>query len=122
MANQIKKQIQDIENLLTRLSSGQNPKRILCIRETAQGLTACYLNALALLEDARLLAANRHEPRALSLTILALEELAKVPDLFDHYVNPTTRNDSNAWVDFWKRWGRHKPPSTSASVMMMILW
>jgi len=109
MAAQIKKQTEDIEKVLARLGSGHNPKRPLTVHETARGLTACYLNALALLEDARLLAANGREPRALSLTILALEELAKVPDLYDHYVNPETRNDSNAWADLWKRWSRHQP-------------
>jgi AbiV family abortive infection protein len=107
MADQILKL--KTERFLARLSSGQNPKRPVSMRETAQGLTACYLNALALLDDARLLAANRREPRALSLTILALEELAKVVDLYDHYVNPATKDNTNAWTEFWKRWGRHKP-------------
>jgi AbiV family abortive infection protein len=95
--------------LLARLASGQNPKRSLSIRETAQGITACYLNGLALLEDARLLAAHGRVPRALALTILALEELAKVPDLYDQYVNPVTRHEGHAWGDFWKRWSRHEP-------------
>jgi AbiV family abortive infection protein len=108
MDDQIQKQKEHNERVLAGLSSGHNPKRPLSLRETAQGLTACYLNALALLDDARLLVANGREPRALSLTILALEELAKVPDLYEQYVFPTTRNGSS-WVDFWKRWSQHKP-------------
>src|SRR5262249_29434807 len=62
----------------------------------------------ALLDDARLLAANGRQPRALSLVILALEELAKIPDLYEQYIDPTTRNGSS-WADFWKRWTQHKP-------------
>ena len=49
MANQIKKQTEDIEKLLARLSAGQNPKRPLSMHETAKGLTASYLNGLAYL-------------------------------------------------------------------------
>ncbi|MCD6705759.1 MAG: AbiV family abortive infection protein [Thiobacillus sp.] len=109
MPKQIKKQTEDIEKLLARLSSGQNPKRPLSIDETAEGLTACYLNGLALIEDARLLAANGREPRALSLTILALEELAKIPDLDGLYIDPISRADGTAWADFWKRFSSHKP-------------
>lgn len=109
MAKQIKKQTEDIESLLARLSSGQNLKRPLSIDETAEGLTACYRNGLALLEDARLLAANSREPRALSLTILALEELAKIPDLDEMYIDPRSRDDGSAWTDFWKRFNLHKP-------------
>jgi AbiV family abortive infection protein len=121
MHDQMKKQAERIEKVLARLSSGNNPKRPLSIRETAQGLTACYLNGLALLDDARLLAANGREPRALSLTILALEELAKVPGLYEQSVNPTTRN-GNAWVDFWKRWSQHKPKQKrSAAYGNMLL-
>ncbi len=109
MPKQIKKQTEDIEKLLARLSSGQNPKRPLSIDETAEGLTACYRNGLGLLEDARLLAANSREPRALSLTILALEELAKIPDLYETYTDPACRDDGHAWADFWKRFNLHKP-------------
>jgi hypothetical protein len=47
---------------------------------------------------------------------LALEELAKVPDLYDHYLNPTTRNDGNAWADFWKRRSCHKPKQERIAV------
>lgn len=109
MTKQIKKDIDYIEKLLARLSSGQNSKRVLSIDEVAEGLTACYLNGLSLLEDARLLAANGREPRALSLTILALEELAKIPDLDGLYIDPTSRTDNNAWSEFWKRFNHHKP-------------
>jgi AbiV family abortive infection protein len=109
MSKQIKKQTEDIEKLLFRLSSGQNPKRPLSIDETAEGLSACYLNGLSLLEDARLLAANDRIPRALSLTILSMEELAKIPDLAEQYMYPTYRYDGNAWADFWRRFSLHKP-------------
>jgi AbiV family abortive infection protein len=109
MMKPIQKQSEEIERLLARLGVGQNPKRPLSIDETAEGLTACYLNALALLDDARLLAANGRIPRALSLTILSLEELAKIPDLFELFLDPNTQTDATAWVEFWKRFSQHKP-------------
>jgi AbiV family abortive infection protein len=120
MDDQIKKQTERIERLLARLSSGHNPKRALSPREAAQGLTACYLNGLALVDDARLLAANGREPRALSLTILAMEELAKVPDLYEQYTNPTTKNGTS-WIDFWKRWSQHRPKQKRSAAYGNIL-
>ena len=101
MSKQVSKQPEDIEKLLARLSEGQNSKPILSLDETAEGLTACYLNGLSLLDDARLLATHGRIPRALSLTILALEELAKVPDMDEQYVNPETRTDDESWSGFW---------------------
>lgn len=121
MTKQIKKQTEDTEKLLARLSGGQNPKRPLSIDETAEGLTSCYLNGLSLLEDARLLAANGRTPRALSLTILALEELAKIPDLDELYIDPSSRNDGSAWLDFWKRFSLHKPKQKRISAYGNIL-
>ena len=109
MAKRINKHSEDIDKLLARLGGGQNPKKLLSVDETAEGLTDCYVNGLTLLDDARLLAANDREPRALSLTILALEELAKVPDLDELYLDPRTRTDADAWTDFWKRFSQHKP-------------
>jgi AbiV family abortive infection protein len=108
MDEQSKRRTQHFERVLARLSRGHNPKQSLSLREAAQGLTACYVNVLGLLDDARLLAANNRQPRALSLTILALEELAKIPDLYEQYMNATPRNGSG-WADFWKRWIQHKP-------------
>jgi hypothetical protein len=75
MDEQTQKQTECFEKAIARRISGHNPRRPLSHRETAQGLTACYVNALVLLDDARLLAANDRQPRALSLTILALEDL-----------------------------------------------
>jgi AbiV family abortive infection protein len=109
MTKQIKKRSEDVEKVLSRLSSGRNPKRPLSLDETAEGLTACYLNGASLLDDARLLAAHGRQPRALSLTILALEELAKVPDLGEIFLDPRTRSEVAEWTEFWKRFAQHKP-------------
>lgn len=98
-----------MKEILARLSGGRNPKRPLTIDDAAEGLTACYLNGINLLEDARLLAANAREPRALAIVILALEELGKVPDLDDVILDPRSRSDSNVWADFWQRFISHKP-------------
>lgn len=121
MPKQVKKQTEDTEKILARLSGGQNPRRPLSIDETAEGLTACYLNGLALLEDACLLAVNNRKPRALSLTILALEELAKIPDLDELYLDTSSRKDGNAWADFWKRFSLHKPKQKRISAYGNIL-
>ncbi len=121
MPKQIKKQTEDTEKLLARLSVGQNPRRPLSIDETAEGLTACYLNGLSLLEDARLLAANHRTPRALALTILAMEELAKIPDLDELYIDPSSREDGKAWADFWRRFSLHKPKQKRISAYGNIL-
>ena len=109
MTKQIKKRSESIEKVLSRLSNGQNPKRPLSLDETAEGLTACYLNGKSLLDDARLLAAHGRQPRALSLTILALEELAKVPDLDRIFIDPRTRSEVAEWTELWKRFAKHKP-------------
>jgi hypothetical protein len=68
-----------LEAVLIRLGSNANPKRPLDLTEVADGLTSCFHNAVALLADAELLAAHQRPHRALALTILALEELGKVP-------------------------------------------
>lgn len=96
MPEQIKKQCEEVEKLLAELSDGHNPKRPLTLDETAEGLTACYLNGLYLLDDARLLGNHNRIPRALSLTILALEELAKISDLYEVFLCANLGEDRGA--------------------------
>ena len=104
-----KNEEQALERVLARLASGGNPKRILQNYEVAEGLAACFANASSLLEDAFLLASHNRFPRALSLTILALEELAKIPDLDKQYLDPESRDNTTSWKEFWNRFVRHKP-------------
>lgn len=106
---------QAFEQVLARIASGGNPKRILKSDEVAEGLTACFINAQNLLEDAFLLASNNRFPRALSLTILALEEIAKIPDLDKQYIDSESQDNTSSWKEFWNRFVRHKPKQKTIS-------
>lgn len=57
----------------------------------------CYMNARRLLDDARLLA-GASPARSLSLTVLALEEFAKIPLLFQRRPDEPPER----WAKFWK--------------------
>jgi AbiV family abortive infection protein len=99
----------ELEKILAYLASGQNSKKALTLGEASEGASACYKNARGLLFDARLLAQNGRTPRALSLTILALEELAKIPDMDHVFLMSSTGEDKERWAQFWKRFCQHKP-------------
>jgi len=63
----------------------------------------CYANARSLLDDAHRLAAPS-PARALSLTVLALEEFAKIPLLFERRPDEPPER----WAEFWKEeFSRH---------------
>jgi AbiV family abortive infection protein len=70
-------------------------------------VTACYQNALALLDDARTLAKERRWPRSLALTVLALEELGKVVELHGVVVAQSAAATVD-WQQFWKSFRDHK--------------
>jgi AbiV family abortive infection protein len=76
--------------------------------EVAEAVTAYQANGRALLSDALLLAANGRTNRASALTVLALEELAKIPMLVDTFRRHAHGFDPQAWPDYWKVSGRHK--------------
>jgi AbiV family abortive infection protein len=66
---------------------------------------ACYSNAASLLEDSRLLATHGSTARALSLAVLALEDLAKVPLLYGMaFIGP----DAARWKKYWGDFAQHK--------------
>src|SRR4051794_6193680 len=98
-----------LKAVLSRIARGRADKLPLRIDQVAEGVSACYTNSKALLVEAGILAANSSQPRALSFTILALEELAKVPDLHAQYLDPTTRENEQAWAEFWTPFFQHKP-------------
>jgi AbiV family abortive infection protein len=81
----------------------------LTLEAVAAGMTTCYLNAESLLDDVRLLASRGRLPRALALTILVLEELAKVPDLHDTAVRAALIGSELEWPALWRRYVNHKP-------------
>ena len=68
------------------------------------GMHKCYTNAVDLIEDARLLAAAIRLPRACSLAILAIEELAKVVLIY----SPQPRDDeAKHWRTVWRYFRSH---------------
>jgi AbiV family abortive infection protein len=68
--------------------------------QIALGMHLCYRNAVALLEDARILAVNRRCARALSLTVIAIEELGKILMLCDLLRPSPPSNLREFWKDF----------------------
>lgn len=87
----------DSDDRLASLGAASRPSGPLTDAEIARGAHFCYLNARRLLEDARVLA-DRSPGHALSLTVLALEELGKVPLLFEMHADADS-----------ERWRRYEP-------------
>jgi AbiV family abortive infection protein len=78
--------------------------------EVARGAHLCWKNAVALLADARVLVTGGRHARALSLTVLALEELAKPPLLWQL----DTSGSATEWRRFWKEsFARHSSKQES---------
>jgi len=73
--------------------------------QIALGMHLCFCNVKELLEDAELLKENKKYPRALSLAILSLEELVKVPLLMDTL--RYSKDDNEKWRKFWKSFISH---------------
>lgn len=69
------------------------------------GMHLCFCNAKELLEDAEILKKNRKYARALSLAMLSLEELAKVPMLANTLLYP--KNAQRRWKNFWTSFTSH---------------
>lgn len=75
----------------------------------ADGITTTYRNARHLLDDARLLAEHERVARATALTVLALEELSKIPDFHDSARKAAIVSASGdaEWKQFWGSYTRH---------------
>lgn len=104
--------VENLKNIIDSYTQGSNPRRPLNIEETANGLTAFYLNASNLLEDSWCLVERDSIPRAVALLVLAIEELAKIPKLYDHYISISAKNLSRKeitqpWQEFWKAFSKH---------------
>jgi len=94
------------EQLIATLAKRSRCKGSLEQEEIGRGAYLCWSNAVSLLADVRLLASDARLARALSLTVLALEELAKPPLLFG--VDPS--DEAKRWTAFWKdKFSRHSP-------------
>lgn len=74
--------------------------------QIASGMHLCYMNAKALLSESKLLKENGHHARALSLVILALEELGKI--LFIMGALDIENENNTGWKKYWKSLNSHK--------------
>lgn len=93
------------------LSHKRSPVRrdgVLTKEEVAQAITAYQNNGMRLFEDALLLATNSRIERAAALTVLALEEIAKIPQLVNTFLRYERGVDKDAWIAYWKAGGVHK--------------
>jgi len=96
-------ELKEIEAVLANLASRSRFLDPLFDAQIAEGAHKCFRNADSLLGDARTLASER-PARALSLTILALEELGKIPVLFAL----SARDSVGRWKKFWNdEFSRH---------------
>lgn len=86
-----------------RLSSNDLSK--LSVNEVAKVISVCYHNAKSLLDDAKLLLSHNRPPRAVSLAILADEELAKASLLTKAWVD----NEEKLWLDAKDAFRKHEP-------------
>lgn len=101
MATQIER-----EQQIAALANRSRCRQRLSQSEIGRGAYLCWSNAVSLLADVRLLISGARLARALSLTVLALEELAKPALLFG--VDPS--DDAKRWAKFWKEeFSRHSP-------------
>ena len=74
--------------------------------QVVKGMHLCFMNAKAMVDESRLLKENGHHARALSLIILALEELGKIPIMMNAII--LKKDDYQAWKKFWKELQKHK--------------
>ncbi|MDT0501582.1 MULTISPECIES: AbiV family abortive infection protein [unclassified Halomonas] len=100
---------------LARYVSGANPKNALTPEQAAQGAHLCFVNTNELLVDARILAKEGRLSRALSVTVLALEELAKISELYRVAIESQLASDAVDWKAFWKEFNYHKPKQKRAT-------
>lgn len=76
--------------------------------EVAEAIAAYQKNGLGLFDDALLLAANQKVSRAAGLTVLGLEEIAKIPLIVNTFLRHEHGVDPDAWKAYWKAGGIHK--------------
>lgn len=99
------------DEIIAWLSRKRAPIRregVLSRGEVAEATTAYLGNASALFEEALLLCAQGKIARAAALTVLGLEELAKVPLLVNTFLRYEHGQDADAWKAHWKSGGSHK--------------
>lgn len=75
-------------------------------KQIAMAMHLCYANAGALIDEAKLLKENGRNARAISLAILALEELGKIPLICE--MIRYRADDADAWRKFWQDFYTHR--------------
>ena len=74
--------------------------------QIAEGMHLCYMNARTLRDEAILLKQNEHHARALSLIILGIEELGKIPLICNMIIY--RKDDIEVWRKAWKELQSHR--------------
>lgn len=99
------------DDIASWLSSKPAPIRregVLTKAQVAAATTAYLKNGLSLFDDALFLAASDRFARAAALTVLGLEEIAKIPMLVNTFLRYEHGVDKEAWKAYWKAGGAHK--------------
>jgi AbiV family abortive infection protein len=87
--------------------------------QIATALHLCFKNSAKLSQEAAILEASGSEERAIALIVLSLEELAKIPIVFDALrIAP---ENTRAWKRFWQSWRSHSAKQAIWSVYGELL-
>ena len=92
----------------------QNKKKVqetLTLCQIAAGQESVFVNAKALIKEAKWLRLKRSYARAFALAKLAQEELGKLYLLDYAAMLAFVDADNNVWTPFWKSWRDHKAKS-----------
>jgi len=76
--------------------------------QVASAVVSYLKNGNGLLSDARLLIANSRTERGTALSVLALEELAKIKIIIETFLRFSHGVEPEAWRKYWKSGGSHK--------------
>ncbi|AUH65151.1 AbiV family abortive infection protein [Paracoccus zhejiangensis] len=98
----------DIVSWLSRKPAPIRRDGVLTKTEVAAATTAYLNNGLSLFDDALFLAAGNRVARAAALTVLGLEEIAKIPLLVNTFLRYEHGVEKEAWKAYWNAGGTHK--------------
>lgn len=76
--------------------------------QVASAVVSYLKNGNGLLSDARLLIANSRTERGTALSVLALEELAKIKIIIETFLRFSHGVEPDSWRKYWKSGGSHK--------------
>lgn len=93
-------------------------REALQLEDIANLINSCRDNAETLINDAKLLLENGRYARALSLSILSLEELSKIPMLMT--TATFEKNETESWKKFRNRFYSHNSKVSMSSWMLIL--